>query len=207
MKLRIAHASRGAVAAVIALFLLLAPIVFAAEGATEGEATSPLYSPNQGVITGTVTIVIFIFLVAVLGRFAWGPIVEGLRAREERIRKEIADAEAARLRAEETLKEYNQRLADAEARGQEILRRATSDAENLAATLRKRAQEESEQIKDRTNRDIEAARRAAVADIHQQAADLATLVAEKILRRNLTASDQEDLVRQSLDQMQSAGRN
>ena len=153
------------------------------------------------------TLVIFLIMLAILYPTAWKNVLAGLKKREERIRKDIADAEAARLRAEQTLTEYNKQLAAAEARGREILNKATTDAEALATNIRNRAQQESEEIKDRATRDIEAARALAVADVQRQAAELATLVAEKILRRNLNASDQEDLVRQSLDQMQTVSKN
>jgi F-type H+-transporting ATPase subunit b len=153
------------------------------------------------------TIVIFVIMLAILYPTAWKNVLAGLKKREERIRKDIADAEAARLRSESTLKEYNAQLAAAEARGREILNKATTDAEALATNIRNRAQQESEEIKDRATKDIEAARAQAVADVHRQAAELATLVAEKILRRNLNTSDQEDLVRQSLDQMQTVSKN
>jgi F-type H+-transporting ATPase subunit b len=69
-----------------------------------------------------------------------------------------------------------------------------------------RAQQESEEIKERANREIDSARKAAVADIYAQAADLSTGIAEKILRRNLNATDQRDLVDRSLEQLQTAGK-
>ena len=47
----------------------------------------------------------------------------------------------------------------------------------------------------------------AVADIYQQAAQLATSVAEKILRRNLNPDDQRDLVNQSIEQFAKVGKN
>jgi F-type H+-transporting ATPase subunit b len=153
------------------------------------------------------TLVIFVIMLAILYPTAWKNVLAGLKKREERIRKDIADAEAARLRSEATLKEYNNQLAAAEARGREILNKAAADAEALAASIRSRAQTESEEIKDRATKDIEAARALAVSDIQRQAAELATLVAEKILRRSLNASDQEDLVRQSLDQMHTVSKN
>jgi F-type H+-transporting ATPase subunit b len=68
------------------------------------------------------------------------------------------------------------------------------------------AQKDAEEAKDRANRDIEQARKSAVADVHRHAADLSTAIAEKILRRNLNADDQRELVNSSLDQLQSAGR-
>ena len=132
------------------------------------------------------TIIIFVIMLAILYPTAWKNVLAGLKKREERIRKDIADAEAARLRSEATLKEYNNQLAAAEARGRDILNKATADAESLATTIRNRAQQDSEEIKDRATKDIEAARAQAVADVQRQAAELATLI--PVLRKQGKAS-------------------
>ena len=181
------------------------PTALMAAEHSEEVPSSPLYAPNQGLITGVVTIVIFVVLVAVLGKYAWGPILNGLRAREEKIRKEIADAEAARAKAEELLKEYNQRLADAEQKVRDMLNKAAGDAEQIAAQIRTHAQQEAEETRERTLKDIEAAREQALSEIYAQTADLATRVAEKILKRNLNADDQRELVNQSLQELQTVG--
>jgi len=136
---------------------------------------------------------------------AWKNVLAGLKAREERIRRDIADAEAARTRAEATLKEYNTQLAAAETRVRDMLAKATAEGETIAAGIRTRAQQEAEDTKQRATRDIEAARDQAVAELHQQAAVLATTVAEKILRRNLNPEDQRDLVDRSLAEISSVG--
>ena len=49
-------------------------------------------------------------------------------------------------------------------------------------------------------------RDSAVREVHNQAATLSTMIAEKIIRRSLNASDQADLVRESLEQLQTVGR-
>lgn len=189
----------------IALTCLGASPVLAEEVGKSGEATSPLYNTSQGIITGIVTIVIFVILVSVLGKYAWGPILSGLKAREDKIRKEIADAEAARAKAEAALQEYNRQLATAEQKVRDMLAKATTDAENLGNQIRARAQQESEETKERAIKDIDAARDQALSEIYLQTADLATRVAEKIIRRNLNADDQRDLVSQSLQELQTAG--
>jgi F-type H+-transporting ATPase subunit b len=184
----------------------LSPVAaVAAEAAGEGGPTSPLYSPSEGLITGVATIVIFALLVAVLGKYAWGPILAGLKAREEKIRKEIADAEDTRAKAEAALRRYNEQLATAEQKARDMLAKATQDAENLAKQIRARGQQEAEESKERALKDIDAAREQALSEIYQQTADLATRVAEKIIRRNLNADDQRDLVNQSLNELQTVG--
>jgi F-type H+-transporting ATPase subunit b len=134
---------------------------------------------------------------------AWKQVLAGLKAREQKIRSDIAEAEAARVKADATLKEYSAKLATAEDNIRAMLAKAGADAEALSTNIRMKAQAESEEIKERATREIEASRDAALREIYEKTADLATNVAEKIIRRNLNAADQQDLVRQSLDQLQN----
>lgn len=171
------------------------------------EKLSPIPTPKQAVAPAVTTLIVFALLVAVLGKFAWGPIASGLKAREDKIRKDIADAEAARARAEATLREYNTQLAGAETRVREMLNKAAADGEAIAANIRTRAQADAEEIKDRANREIESARVQAVAQVRDEAVVMATSIAEKILHRNLNPQDQRDLLARSLEQVQEINRN
>jgi F-type H+-transporting ATPase subunit b len=148
-------------------------------------------------------VLIFVILLVILYRTAWKNVLTGLKAREQRIRTDIAEAEAARARAEATLREYNQQLATAEQRVRDIIAGAQTDAERIAAQIRVRGEQEAQESKERATKEIDAARKQALAEIYEQTAQLATNVAEKILRRNLNADDQRDLVARSLDQVQN----
>jgi F-type H+-transporting ATPase subunit b len=150
---------------------------------------------------------IFAVVALILYRTAWKNVLVGLKAREERIRTDIADAEAARRKAEETLKEYDKKLTEADHKVREIIDKAVADAEQIGTSLRMKAQQEAEEAKNHATREIEAAKRLALTEIYEQTANLATSIAEKIIRRNLNADDQRDLVKQSLDQFQTAGHN
>ncbi len=178
--------------------------------AGEHEETPPLVpSPTdkETIIQTIWTLVIFAVMVVILYPTAWKNVLAGLKAREERIRGDIAEAEAARAKAEATLKEYNAQLAGAEERIRQMLSSAAADGEKLATNIRMKAQQEAEEIKERSTRDIEATKDAALREIYEKTADLATSVAEKIIRRSLSPADQQDLVRQSLEQLQNANKN
>ncbi len=185
-----------------AVLMALAIPLHAAETA---EPKAELLDLN--VVGGLWVMFIFIVLAIFLYSTAWKNVLAGLKVRESRIRKDIADAETARLKAEQTLKDYNGQLATAAEQVREVLAKATADGERLAAQIRTNAQQEGEEIKERALRDIEAARTQALSDIYQQAAQLATSVAEKILRRNLNPDDQRDLVNQSIEQFAKVGKN
>src|SRR5438105_9335949 len=86
------------------------------------------------------TLVVFLIMLAILYPTAWKNVLAGLKKREDRIRKDIADAEAARGKAEATLREYNQQLATAEAKVRDIIAKAGADAEKLATNIRLQAQ-------------------------------------------------------------------
>ena len=190
--------------AMIFTVLLPAALAMAEEGTKGGHEAQPgLLEWDIGSIIWILAI--FTVLAIILYRTAWKNVLQGLKAREDRIRNDIAQAEAARTKAEATLKEFNQQLATAESNVREILAKGASDAEQLATSIRTRAQQEAEDIKERATRDIEAAKEQAVAEIHEYTADLATRVAEKIIRRNLNAEDQRDLVNQSLSELQTVG--
>ena len=152
------------------------------------------------------TLVIFVLLLAILYPTAWKSVLAGLKKREERIRADIAEAEAARKKAETTLREYNTQLAAAEARVRQMISDATAQGEKLATGIRMQAQQEAEEAKERAQRDIEASRDAAIRQFEAYAADVALNIAEKILRRNLNAADQQDLVRRSLEELQTVGK-
>jgi F-type H+-transporting ATPase subunit b len=150
---------------------------------------------------------LFTVLVIILYKAAWKNVLAGLKAREDRIRKDIADAEAARLKAEDTLKQYDGKLAEADRKVRDIIDQAVKDAEKIGTSLRMKAQEEAEEAKERATKEIEAAKHVAIGEIYQQTVHLATSIAEKIIHRNLNPDDQRDLVNKSLEELKSVSKN
>jgi F-type H+-transporting ATPase subunit b len=150
-------------------------------------------------------VIIFIVLLVILYPTAWKNVLAGLKAREQRIRQDIADAEAARAKAEATLREYQNQLATAEQKVRDMISAATAQGEQVANNIRTRAEQEAQDIKDRSLREIDSARKQALAEIYEQAATLSTSIAEKIIRRNLNPEDQRDLVQRSLEELQTVG--
>lgn len=167
----------------------------------------PIPPSKETLISSMWVVIIFIVLLAILYPTAWRNVLAGLKKREERIRGDIAAAEEQRRKSEAVLKQYNDQLAQAEARVRDMLTKAQVDGEKLATNIRMQAQQEAESAKERATKEIDASKTAAIREIHEYAAGLATNVAEKILRRNLNEQDQADLVRQSLAQLQTISKN
>jgi len=174
----------------------------------EGDTRLVPLPPSRDTIVSSIwVIVIFVIMLAILYQTAWKNVLAGLKKREQRIRQDIADAEAARSKAEATLRQYNEQLATAEGKIRDMLTKAQADGEKIATNFKMQAQQESEEIKNRATREIDAAKNQAIREVHEQAAELATSVAEKIIRRSLNAEDQRDLVNRSLEQLQSVSKN
>ena len=157
------------------------------------------------IATSLITLVIFAALVAVLGKYAWGPISKSLETREQKIRDDIEAAERARSQADASRREYEQQMGGAEQRVRDLMAQAQADGQQLATRIKMQAQEEAEEIKERAMRDIEQSRREAVEQVRTEAATLATAVAEKILRREVNHDDQQRLIDESLSEFATVG--
>jgi F-type H+-transporting ATPase subunit b len=92
-------------------------------------------------------------------------------------------------------------MADVQREASQALAQAKADAVKLADTIRAQAEAESAALKDRTLREIDAAKQQALTEINTHAADLGTAVARKILQRDVTVNDQQRLVDESLAEL------
>lgn len=144
------------------------------------------------------TLVIFVILLAILGKFAWGPILSGLQKREEHIRNTIEEAQNARQEAEKSLAEYKEQLAQARQEAQAIIEKGRTDAARLAEDLRVKAQAEAQSLRDRAQQDIGSAKNQALNEIYDQVAVLATEIAGKIIQKSLNPEDHRQLLDESL---------
>lgn len=146
-----------------------------------------LVSPGIGLIVWTA--ITFIVVLLLLRTFAWKPILEGLRQREDFIDESIraaenAKAEMANLRAE------NERLLDeARAEREKIIREANVAAKNLIEEAKAEAQKQAQRQLDEARIAINTEKQAALADVKQQVAQLSLEIAEKLLRRELSTEN------------------
>src|SRR4029077_374957 len=97
-------------------------------------------SPFAGNVGNAVwTLVIFVIVVLVLGKFAWGPVLSLLQQREEFIHRSLSDAKRDRDEAETRLKEYAAKLQSANAESARLIEEARKDSAALREELRQRA--------------------------------------------------------------------
>jgi F-type H+-transporting ATPase subunit b len=147
------------------------------------------------------TLVVFLLLLYVLGRFAWKPLLAALHSREQHLEHVLLETERARNESETNLAEHRKLMARAgdEVRG--ILEKARKEAESTAENLIKQAQGEAELAKQRAQRDIVSARDQALAEIWQQTADMAVSVAGKVLSKELSDTEHRRLLEVAIKEL------
>jgi len=148
------------------------------------------------------TLAVFIVLLAVLGKWAWGPILSGLQKREEHIRQSIEEAEKARADGEKALAEYKEKLAEAQEEAQTIIDKGRTEALRLAEDFKQKAQAEGQNLRNQAQRDITSAKDQALKQIYDQTVNLAVEMAGRIISKELTPADHRDLLQESLGKLQ-----
>lgn len=194
-------------AVILALALAATFTTPQAMAAADKEKVEAIPTIQQGLASGITAVIVFGIIAFILGTQVWPKIAKALDEREKKILDEIEAAEAARQQAKDALDQYETSLAEARAESQQMLEQTKADQQKLAAELRAKSETELRELKEKAQRDIEAARRAAVSEIYAEAATLATAVAERILRREVSTDDQQKLVDEAVSELQSVRNN
>ena len=170
------------------------------QAAEEGAALSP-FAGNLG--NAIWTLGIFVIVIVVLGKFAWGPVLGLLQERESFIHKALSDAKRDRDEAEARLKEYAAKLQSAHAEAGTIVEDARRDAERLREEIRQRAKGDADKLVANAERQIQLQTTKALEQIRREAVELSVMLASKIIQRNLTRADNEKLIDEALKQVET----
>lgn len=180
---------------------------FAADNETEGEGgAGEAEHPEEGVPgfqrdLALWSLVVFILFVAVLGKFAWKPLVDALNERESRVRQDIAGAESARVKAEQMLAEHQQKLDAVQGEVKEILTEARRDAEKAGERIIADAQQQAEDTKNRAIAEIEQSKDLALQELFDAMAGQVATATEYVLGHGLNADDQDRLIQEALAEL------
>lgn len=154
------------------------------------------------------TVLTFLILIGLLGKFTWKPMLAAIEMRETRIDEAIQTAEEARQQASELLATYESQVANVEQEMAALREKGRSDAEAIARDVRAQADEEAKARVGRAVNEIELARTQAVEDIRKESVALGLAVASKVVGRSLEGEDQLRLANQvvsDLSDMASSG--
>ena len=184
------------------LVMAMAPVasVWAAE---EGEVN--LFAGDIG--NAIWTLVIFLAVILVLGKFAWGPMLSGLQRREQFIRDSLEEAKQDREAAQAQLEEYNKKLDTATAEALKVLEEGRRDAEVVKERIEEKARSEADQMVERAKREIDLAKQSAIKELYETSITVGSDIAARILEREINARDHEDLIAESIDHLKELDSN
>jgi len=127
----------------------------------------------------------FLLLVFLLGKFAWGPILNGLKEREEGIRDALSSADKARQEMANLQSDNQKLLNEAKEAKNNILREAREIKDTIINEAREKAKSDAAKIIEEARLQIQNEKMAALTDVKNQIGKLSLEVAEKILRKEL----------------------
>ena len=143
----------------------------------------------------------FFILLAILYKFAYGPILQMLDDRKNTIESSLHHAEEIRVEIERMKLETQQNLMDSRKEAQEIVARAQKIGEETKAEVLAKAKEEAAIERTRAVAEIESAKEKAVGELRETAATLAIMAAEKVLGREIAVADHQKMVKDFVNEV------
>lgn len=145
---------------------------------------SALLSPNPGLVLWM--IIVFSALLFLLRKFAWKPIMEGLKEREGEIEGALRMAEETRAEMAKLKSDNDRLISEARREREEIIKEAKDAANRLISEAKEDAQVQSSRILEDARASIAHEREVMVAAVKKDVAGLSLEIAEKVLRKELS---------------------
>jgi F-type H+-transporting ATPase subunit b len=139
-------------------------------------------------------LVIFIILLALLKKFAFGPLMGIMKERETHISNEISAAETSRVETNKLLEEQRELLKQSRVEAGQLIENAKKQGDVQREEIISAARMEAERIKESAKREIVQEKEKAVAALREQVASLSVLIASKVIEKELSEADQEKLI-------------
>ena len=150
---------------------------------------SGLLTPGIGLLFWmTVTFLIVLFL---LKKFAWRPILDALRAREDSIESALASAKEAKEEMARLQASNEDLLKEARHQRDLMLKEAKEIREKTIAKAASEAKEKADDILAKATADIQNEKLAAMTDLKNQVAEISLDIAEQVLRKKLSSDDEQ----------------
>jgi F-type H+-transporting ATPase subunit b len=170
--------------------LAVSPAALLAQEAEGGTRT--FMKPDTGLMVWT--LVIFVVLMLVLSRYAFGPITAAVEAREKALEDAIEGAKRDREAAAKLLQEHQAAIDAARGEAQKIIADGRAVGEKMRADMIEATRKEQQDMLERARREIESEKDKAIMHLRREAVDLALAGASKVIEQNLESQKNRQLV-------------
>lgn len=159
-----------------------------------------LVTPNPGTLFWMV--IIFGLVLFILRKFAWKPILNVLREREESIANALNSAEEAKKEVAGLIAGNEKIIAEARRERDIIMKEAIELKNKIIAEAKEKAGQEAQKSIENARQQILAEKAAAISDIKKQVANLSVMIAEKVLKKELAnKAEHEKMLEGLVDDM------
>jgi F-type H+-transporting ATPase subunit b len=145
-------------------------------------------------------LLIFLVMLGVLYRFAWGPLLRILNERRDRIQQGVEATERAKRELEAAERERQAKLEEARREAQAMLDRIAKQGEDLRKELEAKARERADAMIAKARAEIQQEREKAVEDLREQVADLAVMAAGRIIGESLDLKKHRELIERTIEE-------
>ena len=164
-------------------------------------APNPLVQLDPGLFFWT--ILTFILISFVLSKFAWKPLLLALKEREDQINESLDNAENARVELEKINSESEVIISKARSEALEIHSEAKMTAEKVKSDLLEKANLDIKKLKETSEQQIRIEKEKAISEIRKEVVGLSLIIAEKLIKKNLSKSDNETLIKETINNLKT----
>ena len=151
------------------------------------------------------TALVFLTLLGILWRFAWGPILESVQAREDGIQETLDQAANERGEAAKLLAGHREQMADARRQAQQMIAEGKEAGERVRQDIEEKARAEGDSMIERARESIEREKDAALDELRKESVDLALAAAAKLVQESLDEKKDRELVMGFIDEFSGGG--
>ena len=161
-----------------------------------------LASPAIGTVFWTT--LIFLILLVLLWKFAWGPIMNAVKSREDMIHSALDSAEKAREEMKAMQADNEITLRKAREERDKILHEARAAYDRMMADAKEKSQSESDALVRRARELIEREKVSAITEVKREVARLAIEVASKVVSETLKSdAEQQKLIERYIKEIEA----
>ncbi|PKH50066.1 ATP synthase F0 subunit B [Tenacibaculum sp. Bg11-29] len=134
---------------------------------------------------------ILLILIFLMMKFAWKPILSALNEREEGIQNALDQAENARKEMQNLQADNDRLLKEAREERDAMMKDARDIKENILAEAKEEAQKQTSLMIENAKATIKQEQQSAIAELKKSVADLSIDIAQQLVRKELTSSDEQ----------------
>ncbi|MDE2028542.1 MAG: F0F1 ATP synthase subunit B [Candidatus Omnitrophica bacterium] len=171
---------------------------------TSAQTQVPSSAQEQGgILTPDNTLLVltwatFFALLFILHKFAWKPILAGLKKREDYVRKSLEDADKINQQLADIEKDKTRILNDAKEQGNAIIEQSRKMSIEISSKIETAAKKNAEEIVNSARQELAGERQRVIGALKKESVATAVALAEKILKENLDNEKNRKLINDAM---------